>query len=154
VIQLRGYSELELKLGKITALRWASAGILAAATHLKGKIARYPAVSRRPQPFVSDKQRRGFFAKLRSGEIEVPYIRGSSPGSERLGQSWAVKTRNQGLTAVIGNDASYGRLVQDQSEQVRYHRDTGWQTVQDVVEQERRRVTEFFAEHLRRAMRG
>lgn len=44
--------------------------------------AKYPAAQHKPQPFVSAKQRRAFFAKLRSGAITVPYVR-----SGRLGGS-------------------------------------------------------------------
>jgi hypothetical protein len=85
----------------------------------------------------SDKAKRmraGFFAKLKSGEIEVPYRRGASPGSEKLGARWAISTQNQGWRAVIGNNASYAKLVQDSAKQTGYHRGTGWITTNQVVQ--------------------
>jgi hypothetical protein len=128
-------------------------GLKAGAFHLKGKIATYPKVSRRPvAQYWTDKQRRGFFAKLRSGEIDVPYRRGISNNSERLGQSWAVQGRDGGLTQVIGNDSSYGQLVQDRSLQSLYHKTTGWKTTDDVTEQEARAVTEGVKRAIDRAL--
>lgn len=108
-------------------------GLQVAAVYLQGKLAEYPPQSSRPQPFVSDKQRRGFFAKLKAGEIEVPYRRGSSPGSERLGQSWSTDVN--GMSAVVGSGVSYGPLVQG-TRQAQYHEVTGWQTVEDVGQAE------------------
>ena len=153
-IHFRGFEELERKLGRVAAGEWITAGLLAAGIYIKGKIAKYPPSRHAPQPFVSDKQRRGFFAKLAEGLIEVPYRRGQSPGSERLGQSWTAQARDQGRTVVIGNDASYGRLVQDKDVQTGYHRVTGWPTAQDVVEREKREVTEALARELRKALRS
>ena len=64
--------------------------------------------------FSSDKQRKGFFAALRSGKIEVPYRRGVSPGSETLGKSWTTEVKSLGPTHIQGIDgtrASYAELV-------------------------------------------
>ena len=135
-IRIEGLPSLQKIIRDVGSLRPVVVGMKAGAIHLKGKIAKYPQVSRRPQPFVSNKQRRGFFAKLRSGEIEVPYRRGTSPGSERLGQSWTVKARDGGLTQVVGTDTTYGQLVQDRLKQTLYHKTTGWKTTEDVTEQE------------------
>lgn len=48
---------------------------------------KYPPQSRKPQPFVSAQQRRAFFAKLRSGEISVPYHRTGRTGSSYTKQA-------------------------------------------------------------------
>lgn len=45
------------------------------------EVAKYPTQEHRAQPFVSAQQRRGFFAKLRSGAITVPYQRTGNLGS-------------------------------------------------------------------------
>jgi hypothetical protein len=85
--------------------------------------------------FSSDRQRKGFFAKLRSGEIEVPYRRGVSPGSEKLGAGWTteVKTvRSTHIKGIVGNRASYGPLVQGE-QQTAMHKGTGWKTVEWVL---------------------
>lgn len=60
--------------------------------HLRSKLAPYPPRSSRPQAHLwTRQQRREFFAKLRAGEIEVPYRRGQSPGSENLGKRWRIR---------------------------------------------------------------
>ncbi len=109
-------------------------GLSVAALELKGMFQIVPAVSRRPQaPYWTPKQRRGFFAKLRAGEIEVPYIRGSSLQSEKLSQSWTTESRNNGLTQVIGTAVSYAKLVQSAAKQTQYHKKTGWNTEQQIL---------------------
>jgi hypothetical protein len=55
---------------------------LAAAVATQDIVSVYPAARHGRQPFKTTAQRRAFFAKLRSGAIEVPYRRGTSPGSE------------------------------------------------------------------------
>jgi hypothetical protein len=82
----------------------------AAAAEGQDRIAQYPPVRRRKVTFVSDKQRRAFFARLRSGEIEVPYRRGTSPGSQTLGRRWHIRPSGQ-INHVLTNDASYAPLV-------------------------------------------
>lgn len=115
-------------------------GLRAAALYLRGKFATYPPVSRRPvAQFWGDKQRRGFFAALNAGDIEVPYRRGTSPNSERLAARWAVTGSVGGLRQTIGNSASYVNLVQGDDQSV-YHRITGWKTVEDIVRDERAEV--------------
>jgi hypothetical protein len=151
-IRVDGLRELEAKLGMVASREWITAGLLAGGLYIKGKVAKYPPARHAPQPFVSDHQRRGFFAKLRAGLIDVPYKRGISPGSERLGQSWTAEARDQGMTVVIGNDASYAPLVHDMARQTGYHKLTGWKTTEEVVKEERDKVVRKMTEHLRRAL--
>ena len=132
--RIEGLPELQKIMQKVGSLQPVQTGLKSAALYVKGQIAKYPPVSRRPQPFVSDLQRRGFFAKLKSGEIDVPYKRGISSKSERLGQSWTIQASNGGLAQTVGSDTSYGPLVQDIGRQTRYHRETGWKTIQEVKE--------------------
>jgi len=142
-IRIEGLSELLAKITRLSQLAGVKAALRVAALHIKGKVARYPAASHRPQPFVSDKQRRGFFYHLKHGDIEVPYRRGTSPGSETLGRRWTTEARNSGLTQVIGNNASYAQLVQGPERQTAYHAATGWQTTAQVAEQEAPVVIEY-----------
>jgi len=152
VIRIEGLDELIDKIETIEDLEFVKAGMVAAGKHIKGIMRAYPPVSRRPQPFVSDKQRRGFFAKLRSGEIEVPYRRGQSPGSQTLGRRWAQSARDGGLTQVIGNNAGYASLVQG-PEQTQYHKQTGWKTTKQVAEEERETVTNFILDYFERMLK-
>src|SRR5690349_4593724 len=88
-------------------------GLKAGALYLKGKWAVYPPVRRRKvdTSLWTPKQRRGFFAKLNAGEIEVPYRRGSSPGSQRLAQRFAVSMDGSGRSVTVGNNSTYSRVV-------------------------------------------
>ena len=151
-IRIEGLTSLRKIMEEVGSLKPVKIGMASGAIHLKGKIAKPPPVSRRPQPFVSDKQRRGFFAKLRSGEIEVPYRRGISPGSERLGQRWTVQAKDGGLTWVVGSNASYGELVQARRMQTFYHKVTGWKTIEDVTEQEKNTVARGVKREIDRAL--
>ena len=113
--------------------------------HLQDKIAKYPLGNQhRLQPFPTDRSRRFFFAALRASDIEVPYRRGQSPGSEKLGTSWTTSVSADGRTGRVGNDTTYGRLVQDRDRQTAYHKTTGWNTVQDVAKKEQAAVLKFF----------
>jgi hypothetical protein len=153
-IRIEGLPELQKIMQRVGSLQPVKNGLKSAALHVKGKIAQYPPVSRRPQPFVSDLQRRGFFAKLRSGQIEVPYRRGISSQSQRLGQSWTIKEQKAGLTQVIGSDTTYGPLVQAKESQTRYHKETGWKTTETVIERETAEVNRIVKSVVDAALEG
>jgi hypothetical protein len=109
-------------------------GLAAAALELKGMFQIVPAVSRRPQaPYWKDKQRRGFFARLNKGEIEVPYVRGANKMSQKLSQSWTTEARDNGLTQIIGTAVSYAPLVQSAAKQAQYHKISGWRTESQIL---------------------
>ena len=135
-INSTGIPELTARLREAGQPERIFAAIKAGALHLVNSLREYPQQPHRPQPFVSDKQRRGFFARLRRGEIEVPYRRGQSPGSESLKHRWTSEAILGGYGQQIGNNASYARLVQDRDKQTKYHQQTGWPTYQDVQERE------------------
>ena len=126
------------KLGKDRYQEAVGAALLAAGQTYKGKIATYPTrrrITRESvygEPFVSDRQRRFFFAALRDGRIDVPYRRGQSPGSQRLGQRWTVR-RRQWHTVIVGNNASYAPFVQGPKRQSEFMRALGWKTTEDVA---------------------
>ncbi len=140
-IKVEGLDKLVNRLRKVGSLAGVRAAIRGAAIHVLNRMKEYPVARHAPQPFVSDRQRRGFFYHLRKGDIEVPYRRAQSPKSESLKHRWARKTEDDGLTEVVGNNASYARLVQDEEKQTRYHKTTGWATVQSVMKDERDLVT-------------
>lgn len=90
---------------------------------------KYPAPSRKKQPFKSAKQRRYFFAALRSGKITVPYVRtqglAANTSKQRLGLTgMAVKFTRPYAKFVIG----------DQDEQADYHKGT-WTTVTGMAQE-------------------
>lgn len=153
-IRLEGMDALLKRISDLGRLRRVRAATKVAAAHVKRKFQEYPPASRRKQLFKSAKQRRAFFAKLRSGEIEVPYVRGSSPGSRNLKQNWTLVEANEGLTQIVANATPYGPLVHDNEKQTRYHRETGWPTVDKVLEAERDVVINYLRQALEREANG
>ena len=117
--------------------------VQAAGLHLKSIIAEYPERKRLTRrevygsSFKSIKQRRWFFWALRNGRIEVPYVRGSSPGSESLKHRWTTAPILDGMGVSIGNNASYVKWVQDKEFQSKYHAAVGWVPAQTTLEKER-----------------
>ena len=89
--------------------------------------AQYPAASGAKQPFVSDKQRRYFFAALHRGEITVPYRRSGALGAA---ENWQQIPASDGLT--LRSTRKYGALVRGAADQAKYHRGT-WPTDEDIV---------------------
>jgi len=153
-IRIEGADAILKRITSLAQLRALRAPMKAAAIHIKGKIATYPGGNQHRKVDASQwsaKQRRGFFAKLRSGEIEVPYRRGASPGSERMGAKWTIAARDSGLTQVIGNNASYGPLVQG-ANQTGYHAQTGWNTVDKVAEEETPTVLSYLSAAIERIL--
>jgi len=147
--RIRGLERVNRKLDRIAAPP--RAALAEAATLVKGRAASYPPQpSGRKQPFTSDKQRRGFFAKLRAGEIEVPYRRGSSPGSKRLGAQWVVQLMGQ-LARVV-NAVGYGPLVQGMR-QTLFHGQTGWKNERQISNEAAPDVKRIFEKHYRDEIR-
>ncbi len=109
--------------------------VKAVALEVKGMIATAPPQPTHKMRFKTGRQRTYVLAAIREGLIDVPYRRAMSPGSEALSKSWTISEINDGLGAVVGNDTSYGPLVQDREKQSLFHQETGWITVQDVQEQ-------------------
>lgn len=142
-------SQLQAIVQRLTTSQAFFVALTSAALYYKSKVAIYPRERHEPQAFKTDKQRRGFFAKLRAGEIEVPYRRGLSPGTEALGRSWRVRGGDGGWTQTVGSPARYASLVQG-ARQSFYHKTTGWQTVEDVYEREQKNIAKIFVEHFRK----
>jgi hypothetical protein len=99
-----------------------------------GKFQVYPPyryVSRRQAygvTFFTDRQRRWFFAALRSGELQIPYAR-----TQRLRYGWRSTTYAPGQIRIV-NDVPYTRYVQSKPEQSRMMRLIGWDTAEDTMD--------------------
>ena len=85
---------------------------------------KYPSPSGKAQPFMSDKQRRFFFAALRSGRIRVPYVR-----TGNLGAHWAKQPFSMGMTLQSTED--YSEIVIGES-QAKYFKGV-WPSVTAVA---------------------
>jgi hypothetical protein len=127
------------------------AGLKAMAGHLRGKFSVYPPTdgNRPPQPFVSEKQRRYFFAALRDGRIRLPYRRSSN-----LAKKWGQSEADGGYTQIVGNDAEYAPYVIGATSQSLYMRSLGWKSTADVVEQEADAAFSTFVTGFRQSMQG
>lgn len=126
--------ELFAHLSRARQLDNLRAGIQDAGQYLVMMAAVYPPESHRPQGFTSDRQRRAFFAKLRAGEITVPYQR-----TNTLMGGWQLQTWPGGLGITAGNNTAYSHLVQG-AQQATYHRVTGWKTVMQIGQGESQAV--------------
>lgn len=136
-------------------MQGAKTGLAAAAVHLQGQFARYP---RRRTISAGEvwsrdatkrkRQIRGFFAKLKKGLIEVPYRRGMSPGSRKLGQSWTTQASNGGFTQTVGTRAPYAPLVHSARKQTRFHKVTGWKTDEQIVKEQAPNLVRIVAQHI------
>jgi len=155
-MRIEGLPELQEIMRKVGSLEPIKIGLKTGAGELKREVAKEPPVSRRPvAQFWTDKQRRGFFWNLKQGNIQVPYFRGDGGGkSERMRASWTVQSRHGGLTWVVGNDASYGPLVKDKDMQARYHKETGWKTTEQDVDENATKITNIVKQAVDAALEG
>ncbi len=122
---------------------------------VRGQVAVYPAQVRIPVVFASDRQRAYVHWALRNGQMEVPYRRGGSPGSERLRSSWTVQVEGAGLArrAVVGTRASYAALVQGPAgAQAARHGQAGHMRLDEAVEQARGTIERVLTEMVRRVL--
>lgn len=86
-------------------------------------LAKYPPQSGKPMP-MTPAQRRAFFAKLRNGQISVPYRR-----TGRFGRSFTKQPTSEGMD--LTSALSYAPFVRGPG-QAAYHRGT-WDTLEDMV---------------------
>ena len=108
------------------------------AERVQDRIAKYPlesAANRPPGPNGYSWYVRGYGTRTRTGR--------GYPTSKDLGPSWTVKYSNGHRRAEIGNNASYGKYVQDKDEQAGWHKGR-WHTIQDVVKKQTPAIIGFF----------
>ena len=119
-------SDLENKLRQVTGPDLIRDIAQAVATEaVQPELAKEPYRStRKPQPFVSAKQRRYFFAALKDGRIEVPYRR-----TGKIGLSEQHPT-SSGMDVVV--PVGYSDLVRTKGKQAKYH-DPLWPTTDQVA---------------------
>ena len=131
-IEIKGLPKLLIMLGPSNLKRAISDISFAVGEQVKDKIARAPGPVKKPIAWASNKQRRWFFAQMRAGNIEVPWRRQSSKGSQRLESKWV--TEKLGATdAVVGTLVTYAPWVQSAEKQQPMHKATGWATDEKAV---------------------
>lgn len=124
-ITVEGADELVAKLNTLAKFNHVRSVIAQQGVLLQRYLRKYPSKVYSPNPLIktNDKVRRAFFAKMKSGEISVPYKR-----TRKLANSWAVSSSMDGFTSTVTNNMPYADLVQGADEQVTRHKWSGWIT--------------------------
>jgi hypothetical protein len=146
-IKIEGIEKITRRFDKLIAFQqWASAPMEQTTALIQDKIAKYPRKS--PGAFsrlATPGQRRAYWAKVRSGEINhregMGYVRSGAGG---LGGKWVGKVTptTNGVRGEVGNNAKYVRFVQDDQRQQPFHKASGWVTDKQVIDKtERARAT-------------
>lgn len=105
--------------------------------------AAYPEV----QGWFSEKQRKWFFASLRSGSLRLPYRR-----TQELGKSWKVIGENP-VRSIIANESPAAPFVMGDTEQSRMSKLIGWKKISAIVQERLARIVEKFDGGAKRAIR-
>lgn len=139
-IEIRGVDRLVRRLGWLDSLAVLEPPMKRALNQLQRALAAYPPQTRRRMRFVSDRQRRWFFAALNSGQISIPYSR-----TGNLGRSWTTEIRTSPMELIgeVGNNVPYGPYVQGENTQASIHQGI-WQTDQDVFDDLRDQIVADF----------
>ena len=130
-ITVEGAAELVAKLDTLAKFNRVRAVISQQGVLLQRHLRKYPNKVYSPNPLIktNDKVRRAFFAKMKSGEISVPYKR-----TRKLANSWAVSSSMDGLTSTVENNMSYADMVQGWDSQVTRHKWSGWVTEKGALD--------------------
>ncbi len=122
--------------------------LLKALYAIQGEAPSYPAPSRKPFKFKSEKQRRYVMALI--GEGKVPYKRraaGGLGGSLRVGAGSSITERKSlgggHYMAALGSRLDYAKWVIGTDQQAQYHRGTWW-TVKEWADRARPKVVKVF----------
>lgn len=131
VVTVEGIPELQARLGRALSDAVLRGAMTQATALVQRRLAVYPPASHRKMVWVSEKQRRFFFAALREGTIEVPYRRTGT-----LGRRWtsAITGSGDNLVGTVGNNTSYGPYVMSRADQAAYHAGV-WPVAEDVADQ-------------------
>lgn len=151
-IEVNGVPQVVRMLEQLRAPAVTRAVSFEVADYLRGQLRKYPAptyVSRTRaygKPFQTVKQRRWFFAALRSGALQLPYVR-----SGRLRAGWQILTSGQ-TDHLLLNDVDYATYVQN-SPQARMMTLRQWRSIQTIIYAEATRLQRVTDEALNRALK-
>jgi hypothetical protein len=146
-------SRLLKSITNLQQLKPVKGAVRASALHIEGEMKKYPPKTAANQsgPYPKRWYERGYgprWAKAGGGV-------GGRPTSETLGRKWTIAITNQGLSAQVGNNVKYGPYVQGSEgdkKQTITHRDNGWLTDQDVIDNEGQYVNDLIAEAVEDAL--
>lgn len=112
-------------------MRLLRGGLRAAGEHLRSLIAIYPSPASHPVAWVSERQRRWWFASRGKANLPPYYVRKSDAWSQDLLNSWSVEVTDDAV--VVGTRCTYAPYVQSEESQTAQHRATGWKTDKEAV---------------------
>ncbi len=137
---IKGMNKLIRKLDTVAKLKGAKRGLKSGAEHVEGTIKEYASKSEANVPKSHGRwYERGWGTKYRRLDGTVT----GKKTSEVLRSKWSTKSRNSGLTWIVGNNASYAEFVHDAEEQAGFHGDRGWKTDEEVLKSEGDEVLKF-----------
>lgn len=138
-ITVEGVEELVSKLDTLAKFNRVRSVISQQGVLVQRYVRKYPPKLYSPNPLIktNDKVRRAFFAKMKSGEISVPYKR-----TRKLANSWTVSSSMGGFTATVENNMSYADLVQGWDNQVTRHKWSGWITEKGALQANRTKIVQ------------
>ena len=150
-ITVEGADELVAKLNTLAKFNHVRSVIAQQGVLVQRFVRKYPNKVYSPNPFLKTdaKMRRGYFAKLKSGKIKVPYKR-----TRKLANSWAVSSSLDGFTSTVTNNmVDYNDLVQGWDEQVTRHKSSGWITEKGALDVKRPEIIKNITNALNREVK-
>jgi len=150
-ITVEGAEELVAKLNTLAKFNHVRSVIAQQGVMLQRYLRKYPSKVYSPNPLIktNDRVRRAFFAKMKSGEISVPYKR-----TRKLANSWAVSSSMDGFTSTVVNNMSYADLVQGWDDQVTRHKWSGWVTEKGALDVKRPEIIRNITNALNQEVRN
>jgi hypothetical protein len=151
-IEVKGIPEVQKMLLSVASPAVRQEVLKAVGEFAQGQMRKYPDytyVSRTEaygKPFQSARQRRWFFAALRSGELKIPY-----PRTGTLQRGWKLEPRGSEEMA-IRNTTPYGRFVQN-SPQARMMTLRQWRSLQTMLMQEKAQIQRVMQDAWNRALK-
>lgn len=148
-IQIQGVEKLLSKLNNVTRRTYLKAAMQAAVEHLASKLKTYPPETAANVPSGTPGARwykrgtGGFYNRKRDGGTSIYKT------SKNLQSKWTTQVDADGMRAQVGNNVSYAPYVQDEREQMPWHKAHGWGTVQDVAKSEKDKIVKLFQDRIR-----
>lgn len=145
----RDLERIARKMNVIPALK---DGVEAAALFTATDMSEYPPASEAnvsgPYPAMWYLRGQGSFWALKNGGFNGDWA------SENLSKRWSQRAVDDGMGAIVGNNASYARAVQDATRQTAAHKKHKWQTVQDFVREKSGHVLEIISDFIQAQLEG
>jgi hypothetical protein len=151
-VEVKGIPEVQKMLLSVASPAVRQEVLKSVGEFAQGQMRKYPEytyVSRKEaygKTFQSDRQRRWFFAALRSGELKIPY-----PRTQTLQRGWKLEPRGSEEIS-LRNATSYGKYVQN-SPQARMMTLRQWRSLQTMLYQEKAQIERVIQDAWNRALK-